>query len=90
MTDENTNGTGNSDWHPGVGNISGIQLQVGVVGFHPKRVYSTVAAEAVVNVNELEVDAGPPLSATGGGGDRGPIIAGVATLAVAEVASSAG
>ena len=35
------------------------------------------------------MDAGPPLSATGGGGDLSPIIAGVAILAVAEVASSA-
>ena len=37
VTDENTNevaGTGNSDRHPEGGNISGIQLQGGVVGLH--------------------------------------------------------
>ena len=33
--------------HPGGGSISGLQLQSGVVGLHPERVSSTVAAEAV-------------------------------------------
>ena len=57
------------------------------MGFHPERVSSMVAAEAAVDVNEWEVDAGPILTATGM--DRSLIIAVVATLAIAEVASSA-
>ena len=47
VADENTNevaGMGNSNRHPGGGNISGLQLQGGVVGLHPERVSSTVAA----------------------------------------------
>ena len=72
VTDENTNGVagmGNSsDRHPEGGSISGIQLQGGVVGLYPERVSLTVVAETAVNVNDLEVDSGPPLSATGGGG----------------------
>ena len=37
VTDENKNevaGTGNSDGHPGGGNMSDLQLQGGVVGLH--------------------------------------------------------
>ena len=85
VTDENMNEVarmGNSDRHPGGGNMSGLQLQGGVVGLHPEPVSSTVAAEAVVDVNEWEVDAGPLLSATGM--DLIPIIAGVATLVVPQ------
>ena len=92
VTDENTDevaGTANSsDTPPAVGSIIGIHLLGGVVGLHPERVSSTVTAEAAVNVNELEIDSGPPLSVTGGG-DFGKVVVGVATLAVAEVASSA-
>ena len=89
VTDKNTNevaGTGNSDVHPRGGHMSGLQLQGGVMGFHPERVSSTVAAEAVFDVNEWEVDAIPLLSVTGM--NRSPIIAGVATLAVTKITSS--
>ena len=57
------------------------------MGLHPERVSSTVAAKASVNVNGGEVDTGPLLSMSGM--DLSPIIAGVTTLAVAEVVFSA-
>ena len=52
VTDENKNevaGMGNSDWHPGGGNMSDLHLQGGVEGLHPERVSSTVAAKAAVD-----------------------------------------
>ena len=61
--------------------------RVGSWAFTRERVSSTVAAKASVDVNGGEVDTGPLLSMSGM--DLSPIIAGVATLAVAEVVFSA-
>ena len=76
---------------PEEGNISGMPPLDEVGSLPSGRVSPTVTAEAAEDVMEVMIDSVPLLVAAGGGGGGGLLTddAGAATLAIAEVASSA-